>query len=323
MISKGKPHVLFALDAIKVIRQLGCILPIQIFYSGKNDLEDIHIKEFESMSGVSVEDITLHFNNEVLRLSGWAIKPFCILASKFQQVILIDADTIFLSNPAKIFQDPDYKRTGTMFYLDRTLFPNVSWQREWLESFLPFPVSRSVAESRYFNMKTAHEQDSAVVAIDKAIAFEGLIAVCNMNSFVQRENIYKKVHGDKETFWIGFEMIEKEFSFSKYLPAAVGPITKQSEPDSAEIEVCGKVLHFDTDGRPFWWNGGLVFDKYTTDGMKKYFNAEGWSEEGEWHFESSCMKKSQVHKFTEGELMLVDEFKRIWNENRRIKQESK
>jgi alpha 1,3-mannosyltransferase len=51
-----------------------------------------------------------------LRHGSWAVKPFAILASQFEQVMLIDADVVFVQPPEVLFDHAGYRETGALFF---------------------------------------------------------------------------------------------------------------------------------------------------------------------------------------------------------------
>ncbi|KAF9365272.1 hypothetical protein BGX34_010666 [Mortierella sp. NVP85] len=50
----------------------------------------------EMMHDIEVLDISTILDNGLMKLGGWSIKAFSILASKFEEAILIDSDVFFL-----------------------------------------------------------------------------------------------------------------------------------------------------------------------------------------------------------------------------------
>jgi hypothetical protein len=102
-----------------------------------------------------------------------------VLLSSFREVIFIDADAVFMVDPAILFEDDDYKRTGALYFRDRLIMPES--KRMWLESILPKPVSASVKASRLWNGDSGHMQESGVVVVDTWRHFLALNFVCRMN----------------------------------------------------------------------------------------------------------------------------------------------
>lgn len=200
VICIGNHQFQYAATTIRAIRQvLKSQLPIQVFYIRDGDLtptRKLYLEtEFENVHTVAVVD---RINDQFTKFGGWALKPYAILASSFQEVILMDADTFFFKKPDTLFDDAGYRKTGALFFYDRTLFANWDVGRNWLASFLP-TMSSFVRETRWWRLLSAHEQESGVVVIDKKRALLGLLATCKMNDFRERDQVtYKHMHGDKE-----------------------------------------------------------------------------------------------------------------------------
>ncbi|KAF9087685.1 hypothetical protein BGX29_000709 [Mortierella sp. GBA35] len=120
--------------AIQSLRlKLHSQLPIQVFHMGAKDLS-VERQEYlrEMTHHIEVLDITEHLDNDYLKLKGWAIKPFAILASKFEEVIFIDADT-----PELLFDDPGYRATGSLFFYDRSILGGWRKGPDWIRANLP------------------------------------------------------------------------------------------------------------------------------------------------------------------------------------------
>lgn len=112
---------------------------------------------------MTTRDISQMVDDKGWKLAGWAIKPFAILMSSFREVIFIDADSFFLRDPAKLFDDPDYKRTGALFFRDRTIMPES--KRRWLLQILPRPIHKLAKESTWWTGASGHHQESGVVVV--------------------------------------------------------------------------------------------------------------------------------------------------------------
>ncbi len=52
------------------------------------------------------------------RLHGWELKCYAILHSRFREVLLLDADNVPVVNPRFLFDTPEYKETGAIFWPD-------------------------------------------------------------------------------------------------------------------------------------------------------------------------------------------------------------
>ncbi|KAF9132097.1 hypothetical protein BGW39_000816 [Mortierella sp. 14UC] len=261
----------FVVTSIQAIRnRLKSKLPIQVYHMGEEDLSKSRQTYLKDMAdGIEVIDVTNILDNSYMQLGGWAIKPFALLASNFEEVMFVDADAYFLQDPAVLFEDPGYMATGALFFFDRTLFPDWIKGPDWLRSILPI-MSSFPPKSRMFNLLTAHEQESGVVVINKKTRFLGLLGTCKMNDKWERDLItYEVFHGDKETFWTGFEMVQEPYAFMRNYGGVIGEL----RPDDDQ-SVCGAQLHEDHKGYPLWWNGGLYRNKNA--GVYRYLKFDYW-----------------------------------------------
>ncbi|KAI8353433.1 mannosyltransferase putative-domain-containing protein [Mortierella sp. GBAus27b] len=295
----GNGHTKFARTAIKNLREvLKSRLPIEIYYIGDQDLSPENRAWYERFEDVKTIDIRSVVDDDMLRLGGWAIKPFALLASRFSEAILMDSDAYFLADPEVLFDDAGYKEVGTVYFYDRILFPGAGYeQKVWMESFLP-TMSNHPAKTGWFQTKGGHEMESGVVVMDKNRHFLGLLAICKLNDLYERDQVtYKKTWGDKESFWIAMEMIQERYSFIPFRGGVIGnvhPITKTGEPTAHAVRVnmdrvCGNQLHFTDKGQPLWWNSGVVRDKFTPHSQYLKYTAYMKNEDGDWDFDSSCI----------------------------------
>ncbi|KXN74549.1 glycosyltransferase family 71 protein [Conidiobolus coronatus NRRL 28638] len=277
-------------------------IPIYLNYIGDGDLSNENREYLSSIAtGVTAIDITKHLNNDILKLGGWSVKAFSLLAAPAEQVVLMDADVLFLQSPDKLFEQPEYIETGALFYHDRTYYQPSPEDVEWALSFISpdkytdynptnigrikegkYPIPARLMESRYITRKSHNEQDSGVVLVNKNMHFISNLAICALNNQKERDMVtYTKVHGDKETFWFGFEMVSSNYTWAPYLPGAIGDGTLSYHKEAPKIleplehdnnaKPCylhsTQMLHFDHDEKPFWFNGGILMDKHQSSNI--------------------------------------------------------
>ncbi|KAI1364109.1 alpha-1,3-mannosyltransferase [Xylaria arbuscula] len=330
VLTAGDGQAKYLLTIIYTFRKLGCELPIEIMYLGDEDLDEDHRLELEALPGVTTRDISLMVDDDGWKLAGWAIKPFAILMSSFREVIFIDADSFFLRDPTELFDDYDYKNTGALFFRDRTIMPES--KRKWLLQVLPRPVHQLAKESTWWMGTSGHYQESGVVVVDKWEHFLSLLLICRFNGSDRdprdgKMGVYEMMHGDKETFWIGFLLAgDPSFAFHKGAVGSIGVIeppnstkaetdtdkkaprdetdteletdtekspssdtTKDGEAElTADTEektqlrrralstpdtytMCSpQLLHLDLDGKPLWFNGWLLVNKYAERSKREF-----------------------------------------------------
>lgn len=179
VFTAGNRQAPYLITSIQSIRRMGCDLPIEVMYLGDEDLDKANCARLESIPGVITRDLRPMVNDEGWKLAGWAAKPFAILLSSFQEVLFIDADALFLQDPASLFLDLGYQRTGALFFKDRLLMPES--RQTWLKQILPSPISMKARLSRLWTGESGHMQESGVVVVDKWTHFIALLMVTRMN----------------------------------------------------------------------------------------------------------------------------------------------
>lgn len=182
--------------------ELGCTLPIEVMYLGDSDLSEDYRDKLESIQGVITRDLSPMVADEGWKLAGWAAKAFAILFSSFREVIFIDADSLFLKDPAVLFDDPAYVKTGALFFKDRSMMAES--RKRWVQQVLPRPFSSQIKHNRFWTGESAHMQESGVVVVDKWKHFIAMLLVTRMNG-PDRD-------GDKEQGKVGvYDMVYGEF----------------------------------------------------------------------------------------------------------------
>lgn len=269
VIPVGDRYVSLAAHAIRVLRFWNCTLPIQIAYMGPADLSVAAVKYFDSLANTSTLDLSQLLDNSQLGLARWAIKPFSVLYSSFERVLLMDADVIWLQDPMQLWQDRGFQQTGALFFTDRIMKksshqrPAKSDHASWLQSFIPRPPSSALRASPLFQGRSDHHQESGVLLIDKARGIDGLLAACMLNDPRVRNTVREMTFGEKETFWLGYEIASQPYSFH---PGPVGSIgAAMHSAERGDYLLCGHLAHLDPAGRVLWFNDGIVKNKHIMD----------------------------------------------------------
>jgi alpha 1,3-mannosyltransferase len=278
VICAGSNNFHLAAHLIRNLRRVhGSKLPIEVAFAGVADLQSKHRDFLALEPNVTFINLLEYFPaaRQDLEGSGWAMKPFALLASSHTRAILIDADAIFLTSPDHIFEsNPDLNRTGLLLFHDRASGgrgeESLDWFKSQVESANITISSYLETQSLFYKGVATYEADSGVVAIDKSrpALLLGLFFATWMNTKQVREEVtYKLFHGDKETFWVAMELANVEYFFQPWYAGSIGKLnsdqTPEFDPSTTEVEICGKhMLHLDHTGQePFWFNGGIYQDK--------------------------------------------------------------
>ncbi|KAJ3297756.1 hypothetical protein HDU79_002230 [Rhizoclosmatium sp. JEL0117] len=293
VISCGVWHFEMATVGILALREiLGSTLPIEVHYLGDEDLTPNMVAVFKAMPGVTLVDLYEKF--PLVDLEGWAIKPYSMLAANFRNVIFVDADALFFQDPERIVrQSLIYKQFGQLFYHDRTVFKDD--HVDWFFGINP-EMTKYASGLRYTNGLSTHEMESGVVVVDKGRTgvLHALLATCQMNGKEEREVAYRNMHGDKETFWMSWDLTRVPYRFVPNYGGAIGYRNKTTG------NICGGLYHPDEYNQPAWWNGGVLNNKYDSleDNYMSYeyvaTDSYGYDIEWQWDFEYNstpfCLK---------------------------------
>ncbi|KAA6410048.1 MAG: hypothetical protein FRX48_06662 [Lasallia pustulata] len=264
----GSNNFLFAVQHIQTLRNvLHSTLPIQIAYAGDDDLHYSDRVILTSL-GPNIETVNLldHFHESVtgLKTGTWAQKPFAMLASRFQKVIIVDADTIFMQKPDKLFdEEPGLVGTGTLFYHDMARRQITDERQGWFHRLMEGrEPSQMLNQSAFWSEGVFVEMESGVVCMDKGrpSVFMSLV----FSSWMETEVVRKTVtgvhtHGDKETYWIAAELSNTPYHFNPEYAGKLGVLRNNLKNEQS---VCGvHLLHLDSNRNPLWFNFSLRKNK--------------------------------------------------------------
>ncbi|HEV2518496.1 MAG TPA: hypothetical protein VGV07_24830 [Devosia sp.] len=179
---------------------LNCTLPIEVWHFGAEEMSP-------SMAGllaeldVEVVDALPRIAAEAAKVrDGWQLKPFAIQHSRFAEVLLLDADQVPVRNPVELFDWPEYRETGAVFW------PDVVELRETN----PIWAALGLVPRRTISL------ESGQVLIDKRRHWQALSVVGALNA--EAERLYQMIYGDKDTFLIGWQLAEARFALVPHSP---------------------------------------------------------------------------------------------------------
>ena len=119
-------------------------------------------------------------------------------------------------------------------------------------------------------------QDSGVLVIDKWLHFVPLLLATRLNGPDRdgdkekgKKGVYEMVYGDKETFWLSWELVGSPdgYAFHDSVAGTMGVLNNTAAKKASEAMCSPQLLHFDREGRPLWFNGWLAATKDDEDEM--------------------------------------------------------
>ena len=181
---------------IRILRRLGCHLPIQLWHLGPTEV-DAQMRGLLAPFGVEcVDALAVQKVFPARRLHGWAIKPFALLHSRFRQVLFLDADNLPVTNPEFLLDDERFLTRGAIFWPDYNRCGREKSRTIWRSCGLRPPDER--------------EFETGQMAVDKAKCWRALCLALWFNE--QADLYYRYLHGDKETFHLAFRKLRQSYA---------------------------------------------------------------------------------------------------------------
>jgi len=215
----GRQRLLQSYAMISYIRNiLKCTLPIELVYVTDVEMQAPCIELFERELEVRCIDARVLIERypytapKVLR--GYMIKPFALLTSSFQEVILIDCDNIPLRDPTFLFDMDGYKEHGMVLWRDFAGLRDPSGNEKIFE--LLGPQNTKVPK---------HAHETGQIVIDTRRLWVSLHLTWFLNN--NHEIFYKVgIHGETDLYQICINRAGESFFEMPYAPKTIGSHTK-------------------------------------------------------------------------------------------------
>ena len=192
----GRRYLPCAWVGIHRLRSAGCRLPIELWHLGQREM-DGGIKAALGPLGVRcVDALKVRAKHPARILNGWELKAYAILHSAFREVLLLDADNVVVVDPEFLFDTPEFRAAGAIFWPDRELTRNQKTLPAWRSCGLRQPRER--------------EFETGQLVVDKARCWRALCLTMWFNE--NSDFYYQYVHGDKETFHLAFRKLRQGYA---------------------------------------------------------------------------------------------------------------
>lgn len=179
---------------IRMLRRLGCRLPIQLWHVGKRELSE-PMAALVAPFGVECVDAAQYARNGRARyLEGWPLKPFAMLHSPFREVLLLDADNVPVVDPECLFETREYRECGALFWPDA-------------EGLGMEPAILDLCGVAHAEMRPI---ESGQIVIDKERCWRELNLAMWFNE--QSEFFYRYMYGDTETYGLAFRKLGRAYA---------------------------------------------------------------------------------------------------------------
>lgn len=174
---------------IRLLRHLGCTLPIQLWYLGPEEVDPAMAALVAPLGVECVDGLEMRRRHPARILNGWELKAYALLHCPFAEVLLLDADNLAVTDPQFLFETPQYRDTGALFWPD----------------FGRLDASRPIWSLCGVAYRDEPEFESGQIVVDKRRCWEALCLSLWYNE--HSDFFYQYVHGDKETFHLAFRKL--------------------------------------------------------------------------------------------------------------------
>jgi ADP-heptose:LPS heptosyltransferase len=179
---------------IRLLRHLGCTLPIELWHLGEAELDEPMRALVRPLGVQCVDALALTRQHPARQLHGWALKSYALLHSSFAEILLLDADNVPAVNPEFLFDSPEYRQAGAVLWPDQE--PLASNDRAWAMFGVPYRDEPAV--------------ESGQLLVNKAACWRALALARWYNDHA--DFYYQYVHGDKETFHFAFRKVQAPYA---------------------------------------------------------------------------------------------------------------
>lgn len=194
---------------IQHLRYLGCTLPIQVWYLGIAEYDERWAKLVEPLGVECVDAYEVRKQFPHPRLNGYEVKPFAIAHCPFREIIFIDADNVPAIDPTFLFETPQYKEHGAIFWPDLNRLPK------------DHKIWKVAGDVPYRNEP---EFESGQIVLDKKRCWKPLLLTNWYNLY--SSFYYGYINGDKDTFHMAWRKLKMHYAMPSKATSIIGSIWK-------------------------------------------------------------------------------------------------
>lgn len=222
VICGGGRYLLSALVNVRILRDQGCVLPIELWHFADEPMPWFVRRKLAGwgVTARALPDLP----------TGYASKPYAILHSRFEEVLFLDADNTPIRNPEYLFDSEAWRHTGAVFWPDYQMAPA---DAAWREIAGIDPVDTL-------------QQESGQLLIDKRLHRSALERTMSLNREYHRISpLLWGAKGDKDTFQLGWYGSGHRFHMVETYPGGCGFLR-------GDTVASNTIVQHDTGGQPLF-----------------------------------------------------------------------
>jgi ADP-heptose:LPS heptosyltransferase len=179
---------------IRMLRQLGCGLPIELWHLGRDEMTEEMRGLVQPLGVRCIDAHEVRTRHPARSLRGFELKCYAILHSRFREVLLLDADNVPVVDPSFLFEAPQYRELGAVFWPD---------------------FGRTGPDARIWGLtgvayRDEPEFESGQLVVDKHRCSAALRLAMWMNQ--NSDFWYRHIHGDKDAFRFAWHGLDQEYA---------------------------------------------------------------------------------------------------------------
>lgn len=210
-----------AYATIRALREvLVCRLPIELWFRKQEmQLYPEAFTELQKLSNQMGRGITLRAIAE-FGVAGFATKVYAIYHSVFESVLFLDADNVPVRDPTFLFESPEFKETGAVFW------PDFWHPTSTIFNIQPHSLVWELLDLPFISM---FEQESGQLLVNRRRQ-AGPLELVKFYT-LHRPNYFdrmKLAHGDKDLFRFAWLKQGAKFHMIQSPPAVAGKVINDS-----------------------------------------------------------------------------------------------
>lgn len=192
----GEGYLTCAWVCASLLRRNGCRLPIQVWHRGEEEVAGKWKRIFkEHIGSIEFQDaFEVRRRHPARILNGWELKPYAILHCPFREVVFLDADNVPLIDPQALFESPEYREDGAIFWPD----------------YGRLAPSREIWDLCEVEYRDEPEFETGQIVVDKSRHWPALRLAMHYNE--HSDFYYRFIHGDKETFHMAWRRLGASYA---------------------------------------------------------------------------------------------------------------
>ncbi|KAG2484565.1 hypothetical protein HYH03_016611 [Edaphochlamys debaryana] len=235
---------------------LGSRLPVEVIYYGEAEVNPAIAKLFDDpkLQPVALVDSALTpypSHQRPCEIKSFVSKVWALYAgTSFDEVLLMDADNYPLVPPEEMFEMEQYKQNGHVFWPD-------FWHSAWIDGSM---YEMFGSKPPWHNNPTHRVTESGQVLFDRRrlpLVLEWLWYLNSHSAFV-----YKKMHGDKDSFKLAFYLAGMLQNFTQ-VPVFNSMALKWLPPENAYL--LQSVIQYSWKGEPLFFHQTKFFPTVARD----------------------------------------------------------